>query len=552
MGTRIRRRTVTLAAMMAAALIAASCSTSTKHAAPRSETQRVERVRMAGAAVGYPSPYAISQLGNAQAMLSLAFDSLLWLDAQGEVIPWIASKWEASADGKEWRFTLRDGVKWQDGTPLTAEDVVFTYQYSATGPGKDGTLAYSSFAAKGVTDVRAEGPSVVVFRTADVNATFLKRVVVVNPIVPKHVWQSVSDPLRFRDPAALIGSGPYRIESFDEAQGSYLFVANDEHFRGAPYVRRIEFVPAPDEVLALRLGEIDVANLTNSTVTNEVLDAFDPARYGRVSANGQTDILLMIGMSRGYPYNEVRFRQALAYAMDRPDMVKRILLGRGTVSSMGMIEPADGPWVPKDLPTYPHDPVKARALLDEVGLKAGADGLRHLPSGEPFKPEMIMSTPGTSPLTAQVVQENLRDVGIEVTVKTMDRQTLNTAMTKANYDLSLMSYGVAWDPEIARDNLSKTATDTWWKVHGWDNPRFEELMALQLTQLDVAKRVATTHALERIVAAELPVVPLVTPNRMAMFDKTVMDSWYYTVGGGPVYPFLINRLIFMGGNKTGA
>lgn len=552
MGTRIRRSTVTAAAMMAAALIAASCSTSTKQPATPSDAQRVQRVRMAGALAGYPSPFAISQLGNAQAMHSLTFDSLVWLDPKGEVIPWIASKWEASADGKEWRFTLRDDVKWQDGTPLTAEDVVFTYQYSATGPGKAGTLVYNSYAAKGVTDVRAEGPSVVVFRTAGVNATFLKRVAVVNPIVPKHVWQSVEDPVRFRDPAALIGSGPYRIESFDEAQGSYLLVANDEHFRGAPYVQRIELVPAPDEVLALRLGEIDVANLTSSTVTNDVIDAFDPARYGRVSANGQGDILLMIGMSRGYPFNEVRFRQALTYAMDRPDMVKRILLGRGTVSSMGMIEPPDGPWVPKDLPTYPHDPVKARALLDEVGLKVGADGLRHLPSGEPFKPEMIMSTPLVSPLTAQVVQENLRDVGIEVNVKTMDRQNLNTAMTKANYDLSLMSYGVAWDPEIARDNLSKTATDTWWKVHGWDNPRFEELMALQLTQLDVAQRVATTHALERIVAAEVPVLPLVTPNRMALFDKTVMDSWYYTVGGGPVYPYLLNKLIFSAGNKAGA
>ena len=538
--------------MLAAALIAASCSTSTEQPTPRGDTARVERVRIAGAVVGYPSPFAISQVGNAQAMLSLAFDSLLWLDAKGEVIPWIASKWESSPDGKEWRLTLRDDVKWQDGTPLTADDVVFTYQYSATGPGKDGTLVYNAFAAKGVTDVRAESPTVVVFRTADVNATFLKRVVVVNPIVPKHVWQSVSDPLHFRDPAALIGSGPYRIEAFDEAQGSYLFVANEQHFRGAPYVRRIEFVPAPDEVLALRRGDLDVANLTNSTVPEEVLAEFDPTRYGRVAANGQTDILLMIGMTRGYPYNDVRFRQALAYAMDRPDMVKRLLLGRGTVASMGMIEPPDGPWVPKDLPTYPHDPVKARALFDEVGLKAGPDGLRHLPSGEPFRPEMIMSSPLTSPLTAQVVQENLRDVGIEVTVKTLDRQTLNTAMTKANYDLSLMMYGVAWDPEIARDNLSKTATDTWWKVQGWDNPRFEELMALQRTQLDVAKRVETTHAMERIVAAEVPIVPLVTPSRMAMFDKTVMDSWYYTVGGGPIYPFLINKLIFAGGARGGA
>jgi peptide/nickel transport system substrate-binding protein len=230
--------------------------------------------------------------------------------------------------------------------------------------------------------------------------------------------------------------------------------------------------------------------------------------------------------------------------MDRPDMVKRVLLGRGTVASMGMIEPPDSQWVPKDLPAYGHDPVKAAALLDQVGLKLGSDGLRHLPNGDVFRPEMLVSNTLTT--SAAVVQEYLRTVGIEVTVKSLDRQTLNAATTKANYDLALMSYGISWDPEIARDNLSSRATDTWWKVQGWNNTRFDDLMDLQATQLDQNQRIQTTYALERIVADEVPIVALVTPKRMALFDKTVMSSWYYTVGGGPIYPFLVNRLTFVG------
>lgn len=81
---------------------------------------------------------------------------------------------------------------------------------------------------------------------------------------------------------------------------------------------------------------------------------------------------------------------------------------------------------------------------------------------------------------------------------------------------------------------------------GWNNTRFDDLMDLQATQLDQNQRIQTTYALERIVAEELPIDALVTPKRIALFDKTVMSSWYYTVGGGPIYPFLVNRLTFVG------
>lgn len=556
MHTRWNGRMTAIAVVTVLALVASGCGGGGDgggdEAAPPPAAERVERVRLAGFLGGYPSPFAVNQIGNAQSFMHLLFDGLTWIDAGGTVIPWLATGWEVSPDGLEWRFTLRDDVKWPDGKPLTADDVVFTYEYSASGPGRTGSLNYNSYAANGVTSVAAEGAGTVVFRTDRPDASFVKLPAVTTPIVPKHVWQSVTEPVKFRDPTALAGSGPYRLESLDEAQGTYLLVAKEDHWRGAPYVKRIEFVPAPDELLALRRGDIDVANLTNSTVTEEVLDTFDEAKYGRVSANGQTDVLVMIGMHKGFPYDDVRFRQALAYAVDRQDMVDRLLLGRGKPASFGMIEPPDGRWSPEDLPTYDHDPAKAGALLDEMGLKMGGDGVRHLPDGKPFKPEVLTSAPSVSPATAQVLQEQLRQVGIEVTVTSLDRTALNAATTKGNYELALMMYGVAWDPEIVRNNLSSRATPTWWRVQGWDNQRFEELLDVQRGQFDTDERMETSRRLVRIVADEVPILALVTPDRTALFDKTVMDTWHYTLGGGPVYPFLVNKLTFVDSESAGA
>ena len=96
---------------------------------------RVERIRLPGGDYGYPSPFGYV-LGPGLVNVNFLFDTLLWKDSTGQPIPWLAEAWEHSPDGREWRFTLREGVRWQDGQPLTAEDVVFTFDYLTNGEGK--------------------------------------------------------------------------------------------------------------------------------------------------------------------------------------------------------------------------------------------------------------------------------------------------------------------------------------------------------------------------------------------------------------------------------
>ncbi|HVM15507.1 MAG TPA: ABC transporter substrate-binding protein [Egibacteraceae bacterium] len=534
------------------AVVAGACSTTTETRPPAASdptVQRVERLRIAGGDWGYPSPFGGNLTGPSIVANSLIFDALLYQDADGNTIPWLASKWETSPSGTDWRFTIRDGMRWTDGRPVTAEDVAFTFDYIINGAGK----TVPRFAGRvPVTEAVVESPNVVVVKTATPFASFVKDVGVRVPIFPKHIWADVADPIQYRDPKALVGSGPYKLESRDEATNSYLFVANDDHWLGPPLVKRIEAVPAANELLALQRGEIDAANPGDSAVPDEAFKPFEDSRYGTISAAGIIGVTLHFNMTRGAPYEDRGFRQAMAYAIDRQDLLRRILLGRGELASMGMLQPSDSPWFAPNLPTYPRDVARARSLLDGAGLRdVNGDGLRELPSGEPFRPQLLISS-ASNVHTAELVGEYLREVGVEVRIESLDNRSFQSATTEARYDMALIGYGMAMDPEWQRFIISSTSTATsFGRVHGYVNPRFERLADLQAGQLDVTERSRTGWEMQRILADDVPTVPLYVANRMLVFDKTVMDSWYFMKGWGPLYPGHLNKLVFATTKRTG-
>jgi peptide/nickel transport system substrate-binding protein len=543
---------VPVALAAAAALTLGGCATDKAKpvANPSVAPTRVERVRLAGGDNGFPSPFGGNTRGPSVAHSTLIFDSLLWRDAAGNVMPWLATSWETSADGREWRFTLRDGVKWTDGQPLTADDVVFTFQYITTGPAK----AIPMFAGRvPVSEAVAEAPNRVLLKTDAPFAPFVDRVAIRVPIVPKHVWQSVTDPAKYRQPDGLVGTGPYKLESWDETAGSYLYLANDDFFMGPPYVKRLEFVPAPDELKALTGGEIDVAQLSETTpVPDEVLAQYKAPAYGTVSASGTGGTILHFNLTKGFPYDNKQFRQAFAYAIDRKDLVRRILLGRGEPAMTGLLQPSDSPWIAPNLPTYDRDVVKAKALLDQAGLRdLNGDGIRDMPNGDPFRPELLTAA-SANPKTAELVSENLRDVGIGVTIKTVDKTSADAATSDGRYEMALISYGIGTDPESQRTLVSsKSTSSSFGKVFGFVNARFDELAVGQATQTDVAKRTAMAQEMQRILADELPVIPLYVSSRTTVYGANVVTGLYYTPGGGPVYPGIINKLFFASSKRSG-
>lgn len=537
------------ALLMAAAVLVAGCSSDgDKSESTGGQTTRPEsvaRLRLAGGDFGYPTPFAYVR-GPGMIQTSYLFDTLLWEDSTGKPGPWLAREWSQSPDGLEWRFTLRDNIKWHDGQPLTAEDVKFSFEYISTGPGATGASRVD------LKEVVAESPTSVVVRLNSPNAVFEENVGMRVFIIPKHVWSSVTDPTKYRDPKATMGSGPYKLQSVDEAAGTYLYTANEQYFLGVPYVRRLEFVPAPDELLGLQRGEIDAAELSEEPAPEEQLKAFesDP-RFGKLEGSGDWNLALNFNLSKGFPYNEKRFRHAVAYAINRKDMVARLLLGRGVPASVAGLAP-DHEMLARGLPTYERDVAKARALLDELGMKdTNGDGLRELPDGSKFVQELQSSNRFT-PKSPELIKEYLREVGIDVNVQVLDRAAADDNAGKGNYTMTLVGYGgIAGVADGLRGRYAPPRNSTSFsRAIGYTNQAFTDAANKQLTARNEAERKELVFQMQRIVAEDLPILPLYVPQRVAFFSKQAFDNWYYTPGCSPCRGTR-NKHMYVTGKKTG-
>jgi peptide/nickel transport system substrate-binding protein len=510
---------------------------------------KTERLRLAGGDFGYPSPFGYIR-GPGMIQTSYLFDTLLWTDSTGKPIPWLATKWERSADGLEWRFSLRRGVKWHDGEPLTADDIAFTFQYMTEGPGRKALVLHARGLSQIVENVKIEAPDQVIFRLRRPFAPFEESIAEKLFIIPKHIWSDVDDPLKYRSAKALIGSGPYQLKSFDETAGSYLYVANDSYFLGPPVVRRLEFVPAPDQLLALQRREIDAADLLEEATPDQQVRSL-ARNFQELSGSGDWNLALHFNLAKGFPFNDKRFRQAIAYAVNRRDLIKRLLFGRGEPGSPGGLAPGH-PYAAKGLPAYDWNPARAAMLLDEIGIKdLDKDGIRELPDGLRFRPELQTSARFTIK-SAELVKEYLRHIGIEVVIKAQDRASADAAAESGNYAMALVGYGgIMADPDFLREHYSSASKSrSFFSAYGYDNPNFDKLAAKQLISVDPNDRRKIVAEMQRIIADDLPIISLYVPYRLTLYNQRVFEDWYYTPGCSPCRGTR-NKHMFVTGKKTG-
>ncbi len=430
--------------------------------------------------------------------------------------------------------------------------MVFSAEYMTEGPGADA----AGFASRGlsiVEEVTADGPRQVVFRLSRPSAAFEEEVAMSVLIVPQHIWAGVDDPGKLRGPEATMGSGPYLLESVDEASGSLLFTANEDFYLGAPVVKRLEFVPTEDELLAIQRGELDAAeNALEEPVPQGLLDALEEnPQIGREDAEGSWNRMLFFNLEQGFPFDDARFRHAVAYAIDRQDLVERIMFGRGKVGSAGGLAP-NNPFLADDLPSYGHDPEQAKELLDELGmLDADGDGFRDLPDGRPFQPQLLDSN-RFSAKTPELIDEHLREVGIDIELNIMDQAAADEAAAQGNYSMALVGFGgIMGDPDTLRTRYSSDARGSSFnKAHGYSNPEFDKLAKEQQVAIDREERMELVAEMQRIIAEDLPTLSLYVPDDTVFFNREVLENWYYTPGCSPCGGTR-NKHLFVTGQKTG-
>jgi peptide/nickel transport system substrate-binding protein len=518
-------------------------------ATPNGPAARVEVLRLAGGDYGSPSPFGYSR-GPGYCRMSFLFDTLLWKDASGNVIPWLAESWQQADNGLTWIFTLRNGVKWHDGQPLTVDDVVFSYQYlsrnnwSPTLPDILGNVEKVDERTVRLTLKRPYAP-------------FVTNILDAAPIIPKHIWEKVEDPKKFTDSTAWIGSGPYLLKSYSKADGSYLYEANDNFWLGPPYVKRIELIPVGDEALSLKQGQIDagsIASVTSAT-SKELMKVFtDNPKYAVITAPGEWNLILNFNLTKGEPFTDKAFRQAVAYGLDLQKMVDQVLFGAGQPGNPGYLPPSNQ-WQNPKAKTYPYDPVRARQLLKSAGyIDRNGDGVLETPDGRSLKLQLVYSGDLSSPRPAEMIKSWLADIGIDISLKAVDTASLDQITAAGQYEMAITGYGgMGADPDNMRTTFSSQSKSTsFGRVFGYQNARFDELAAKQFETSDEQARRAMIYEMQEILADDVPAIPLYYPDRNLIYDKTVFDAWYFTPGGvGSGVPTAWNKQAFITGQKTG-
>ncbi len=500
-------------------------------------------VRTAGGDFGFPSPFAY-QRGPGYWRMSYIYDTLLWKDGSGTLLPWLARDWSASPDRLTYTFRLRPDVRWQDGRPLTADDVAFTFTYLKGKPVSPQVFVR----ALGVADAQATAADTVQIRLAQPLVTFVGSVAGALPIVPRHVWEQVADPSKATDPRLLVGSGPYRLDTYRRGEGAYLYTANDDFFLGRPYVQRIEMRPIGDELTALQAGEIDVATL--QVGRQDLLQPFQRAPFEVLRGSEDFTNALYWNLGKGGALADVQFRRACATAIDRQQIVQQLLTGNGDPGNPGFLPPTHPFYTPVE--QYPFDPRRANAMLDAAGYRR-AEALRLNRDGQPLRLTLTVRNDPVPPVTNIVVQQ-LRAIGVDLQVQAVDIPTLDDLTQSGKYEMAITNFGgLGGDPDYLRQVYASTfPAKRFQSVQGYVNPEFDQLAGRQLVTGDENQRRQLVARMQQIVASDVPMLPLFYPRLYAVARADRFDAWYFTPGGfaGGV-PTIFNKHAFVTGRKSG-
>lgn len=467
--------------------------------------------------VGSLTPFQVSTAGpGGVVLLSLLFDTLTWKDANG-IIPWLASGWETSRDGRTYVFRVTDGATWHDGRPVTPQDVKFSFDYYAQHPFR----WMSSEVVESTAVVSDRSVSVTLKRPY---AAFLSDIVGVVPIIPQHVWAPVADPLKYTDPRGFIGSGPFKLVSHDEAQGAYSLSAHEGYWRGRPAVGEWQqiAVPAEARVEIVRSGAADVSLSTDASV--EKLLAGD-ARLKVFETAPLSVVRLAVNTERA-PLDRKEVRQAIAYALDRKRIAETVTKGPAILGSGGVIPP-ETPWYNPNVRQYGYSPEQARALL----------------GGQSFTLDLIADAQAKEP---DLMAPMLDAVGIRLNVKRVDAPTRAQLLKEGKFQLALTSHiGVGGDPDYLRRWYAGEEANAFAQGSVFHNAEFTRLGEEQAAALDASRRRAAVDQMQEILAEQLPTIALYYRRFYWVYDPgafTPMNTWGGLMNG---IPFPNNKLALL-------
>jgi len=434
---------------------------------------------------------------------TLLFDSLTQYMPDSTVAPKLATEWEISDDELTYTFRLDPNARFHDGTPVTAHDVVFTFEAM-----RDPATNSSTEGVENVVSVEASDDHTVSITLSTVTPTFLAQGGA-RGIVPKHVLEGkdiAADEFN-RNP---VGSGPYRIVSYTPGESIALEAVAD-HYRGAPTIDRVEFRIVTDQnVLLTQLMSGELSYGLAAPRDLAVLKGTDRLGIQEVPTPRFFDIIP--NYERSY-WQDVAVRSAILGAIDRDGIVSNLLLGHGTVIDAN-VAPASWAYTAEGVTPHPYAPDVSAAALDDAGWTLGGGNIRSREGVDLAFTVTLYSYDQTLQQALLVAQQNLQEIGVSMQVEMVESGVFSARRNNGDYDALARIWNPVYDPDQA--GLLRTGN-----FYGYSNPEVDALCDESLATTDQAVRLPVYANLQRVLSQELPRLWLYSENELHVISTNV-------------------------------
>ncbi|WP_410772336.1 ABC transporter substrate-binding protein [Fontibacillus sp. BL9] len=439
---------------------------------------------------------------------SLLYTPLVTVDDKGLPVAGLAESWEISEDQLTYTFRLRKDLKFSDGSPLTADDVAFTWTLlhdkAYDGDGQLPTLqieggeAYKEGKADSISGITVVDPLTITAKLEKPNATAL--VILGGDILSKAYY---GKDYKFGQLDYIkklhekpVGNGPYVLEKFIPGQ-EVRYVANENYYAGKPKTEHFIYKTSEGDVWQyLETGEVDYASFSATTENIDKLKSmgfvnilpYTPSTYGYLQLNLEHDQL-----------KEKEVRQALTYGLDRQSIYVDANQGAGQVANVPS-SPISWAYTEDGINTYEYDPEKANQLLDDAGWAKGSDGIREK-DGKKLSIHFLGSKNAQTDIFIAVAKENFDAIGVDFQPEIFaDFNALVSKVEGGDYDIASFSTPMLTDPS---DGVLQFVDG---EIKGYDNPKVKELYEKALSTSDIEQRKAVYKELFQLLNDELPVI----------------------------------------------
>ena len=490
------------------------------------------------------NPYLVSSASE-RFIVSLLYDTLMDSGSQGDLHRNLAERWELATNGLELTLWLNPDARWHDGQPVTAQDVVFSFEFV-----RQWQIPGLAPIAALVDRVEAINLHEVKLALIAPRSDAVRLLTTQVPILPAAVWQGVDRPLRVSNLENPIGSGPFRLVAF--LTGERVILQNTgNHHSLRPSVQSVVVEIVRDEDRALEMlqnAELDgIGWSIEPHLVRRVLD--DPERYAGIrvaQAPGLAMQTLLLNL-RKTPYDDPAFRRAIALAISAGDMVETVLLGLGDAASAGLFL-GTSPWRNASVAPLAYDPDEAERVLEAAGFRdRDGDGLRENSDGSGLQAPVACIDLPVPLQIAELVAGYLKAIGIDGRVDPVAQDDWMPTLMQAKFGIALhtiamtgsemallyfqSSHGALNDEHVSGQNYG-----------GYASPQFDEVAAAAFAEPEPTAQWELAGQIQEILATDLPQIALYTPRVLSLFRSDRFTGWRTVPGHGMLHRATVSSL----------